>query len=249
MSITLFCLVKGNTPVNAFSVKINRDEPINLKLWKVEIPDDRDSELANPALEVELLATKKISKYFPDLPAEECIHVIVEPPVSTTASSREQELLDRIASLEASINKSVHDAESKKVLHSEDVLASRSLPETEVSVPDEILDSNLESPDDEKSYDEDVNQLPVDNTSDADKDFYISEEYNFGGALSDDNDEDVSLRENANATRDNENDDEFSDNNEEEGFYGFSDDDDEGYYYDLNTGETCTKSNLSIYAY
>ena len=29
MSITLFCLVKGNTPENAFSVKISRDEPIS----------------------------------------------------------------------------------------------------------------------------------------------------------------------------------------------------------------------------
>ena len=63
MSITLFCLVKGNTTANAFSVKISRDEPISelkdaikakkapefdnfpadkLKLWKVEIPGDRD---------------------------------------------------------------------------------------------------------------------------------------------------------------------------------------------------------------
>ena len=29
MSITLFCLVKGNTSENAFSVKISRDEPIS----------------------------------------------------------------------------------------------------------------------------------------------------------------------------------------------------------------------------
>ncbi|CAG8605642.1 14334_t:CDS:2, partial [Ambispora leptoticha] len=42
------------------------------------------------------------------------------------------------------------------------------------------------------------------------------------------------------------------DNNEEEdddGFCGFSDDDYEGYYYDLNTGETYTKSERSICAY
>ncbi|CAG8648093.1 10796_t:CDS:1, partial [Paraglomus occultum] len=45
-------------------------------------------------------------------------------------------------------------------------------------------------------------------------------------------------------------DDEFTnDNEEDESFCGFSDDDDEGYYYDLNTGETYTKSNRSIYAY
>jgi len=55
------------------------------------------------------LAIRKISKYFPDSPPEECIHVLVEPPESTTTSSQEvKELLDRIASLEASLNKSEH---------------------------------------------------------------------------------------------------------------------------------------------
>ncbi|CAG8581925.1 16464_t:CDS:2, partial [Dentiscutata erythropus] len=45
-------------------------------------------------------------------------------------------------------------------------------------------------------------------------------------------------------------DDEFTNDNEEDGsFCSFSDDDDEGYYYDLNTSETYTKSNRSIYAY
>ncbi|CAG8532455.1 10872_t:CDS:2 [Paraglomus occultum] len=44
--------------------------------------------------------------------------------------------------------------------------------------------------------------------------------------------------------------DEFTNDNEEDGsFCTFSDDDDEGYYYDLNTSETYTKSNRSIYAY
>ncbi|CAG8660077.1 9292_t:CDS:2 [Paraglomus occultum] len=56
--------------------------------------------MANPELADELLATKKISKHFPATPAEECIHVIVEPPVQIASSSREQELLDRLASLE-----------------------------------------------------------------------------------------------------------------------------------------------------
>ncbi|CAG8791994.1 2711_t:CDS:2, partial [Racocetra fulgida] len=38
-------------------------------------------------------------------------------------------------------------------------------------------------------------------------------------------------------------DEEFTNDNEEDGsFCGFTDDDDEGYYYDLNTGETYTKS-------
>ena len=99
MSITLLCLVKGNLPANAFAVDIDSGKLVShlkevikakkqndftsvdadkLKVWKVEIPDDRDDELADPALQDELLATKKISKYFPSPPAEECIHVIVE---------------------------------------------------------------------------------------------------------------------------------------------------------------------------
>jgi hypothetical protein len=101
MSITLFCLVKGNTTANAFSVKISRDEPVSelkkvikaenvqtfanvdakdIKLWKVEIPGDHDDPLSNLSLRDndELLAIRKISKYFPDLPLEEHIHVLVE---------------------------------------------------------------------------------------------------------------------------------------------------------------------------
>ncbi|CAG8646911.1 4799_t:CDS:2, partial [Ambispora gerdemannii] len=86
-----------------------------------------------------------------------------------------------------------------------------------------VTDSNLESSDDEKSYDGDtnnngdidVNQLPVENFFDDD-----------------------SQSEDANATRDNKNDDKFYDNNEEEDddeeYCSFSDDD-EGYYYDLST--------------
>ncbi|RHZ89600.1 hypothetical protein Glove_13g25 [Diversispora epigaea] len=43
-----------------------------------------------------LLAAKKISKYHP---AEGHIHVMVEPPVSTSTSSREKELLDKLAGI------------------------------------------------------------------------------------------------------------------------------------------------------
>jgi hypothetical protein len=54
----------------------------------------------------ELLAIRKISKYFPNSPPEEHIHVLVEPPESTTTSSQEvKELLDRIASLEEKLSK------------------------------------------------------------------------------------------------------------------------------------------------
>src|ERR1044072_2695675 len=128
MSITLFCLVKGNTSENAFSVKISRDEPISelkevikakkqndfagvdadkLRLWKKEIPDEQDDLLINLTLNDgdELLATKEIGDYWTEKPPKRNIHVIVEPPESTTTSNREQELLDRIAYLEASLKK------------------------------------------------------------------------------------------------------------------------------------------------
>ena len=130
MSITLFCLVKGNTSVNAFEVDIEKDKSISklkeaikekidvpanfkakdLKVWKVKIPDDQDDLLSNLTLNDgdELLATKKISKYFPDSPPEEHIHVLVSPPEATATSSREQELLEEVASLRALINKSTH---------------------------------------------------------------------------------------------------------------------------------------------
>src|ERR1051325_10157752 len=111
MSITLLCLVKGNTTASAFAVDIDREKLVShlkdaikdkidvptgfkakdLKLWKVEIRDDQDDLLSNLSLQDqdELLATKKISKYFPDSPAEEHIHVLVEPPASTATPSQE----------------------------------------------------------------------------------------------------------------------------------------------------------------
>ena len=81
-----------------------------LKLWKVTIPGDQDDQLRNLILQDsdELLAIRKISKYFPDSPPEEHIHVIVSPPETTATSSREQELLEQVASLQALLNKSVH---------------------------------------------------------------------------------------------------------------------------------------------
>src|SRR4051794_17296470 len=131
MSITLFCLVKGNTTANAFSVKISRDEPISelkkaikaekqndfagvdadkLKLWKVPISDDHDDQLQNLSLENsdELLAIRKISKYFSDSPPEEHIHVLVEPP-ETATSDEMLELRKQLASMQELLNKSVHD--------------------------------------------------------------------------------------------------------------------------------------------
>src|SRR3954447_14079420 len=122
MSITLLCLVKGNTTASAFPVHIDGNSLVGdlkkvikaekqndfadvdadkLKLWKVEIPDYQDDPLSNLSLQdqPELLATKKISKYFPDSPPEEYINVLVELLVST---AREQELLDCISSLKES---------------------------------------------------------------------------------------------------------------------------------------------------
>src|SRR5579871_6728865 len=130
MSITLLCLVKGNTTANAFPVDIEKDQlvghlkeaikekidvPANfkakdLKLWKKEIPDDQDDLLSNLILndEPELLATREIGDYWTEKPPKRNIHVIVEPPETTTTSSREQELLDQVASLQALLNKSTH---------------------------------------------------------------------------------------------------------------------------------------------
>jgi hypothetical protein len=103
MPITLLCLVKGNTTANAFPVDIDKDQLVghlkkvikaeqpqtfadvdskDLKLWKVTIPGDQDDQLTNLILQDgdELLAIRKISKYFPDSPPEEHIHVIVKLP-------------------------------------------------------------------------------------------------------------------------------------------------------------------------
>ena len=103
MSITLLCLVKGNTTASAFPVDINKDQLVGhlkkvikaekqndfagvdadrLKLWKVTIPGDQDDQLRNLILQDsdELLAIRKISKYFPDSPPEEHIHIIVKLP-------------------------------------------------------------------------------------------------------------------------------------------------------------------------
>src|SRR5437763_16712254 len=129
MSITLLCLVKGNTIANAFSVKISRDEPISelkkaikakkqndfagvdadkLRLWKVPISDDHVDPLNNLSLEngEELLAINEIGDYWTEKPPKKHIHVIVSPPEATATSSREQELLEEVASLQALLNKS-----------------------------------------------------------------------------------------------------------------------------------------------
>ena len=124
MSATLFCLIKGNTTANAFEVDIEKGKSISklkeaikakkqndfagvdadkLRLWKKEIPDDQDDLLSNLTLNDgdELLATREIGDYWTEKPPKRNIHVIVEPPESTTTSSREQELLKQVVSLQA----------------------------------------------------------------------------------------------------------------------------------------------------
>ncbi|PKK61641.1 hypothetical protein RhiirC2_760490, partial [Rhizophagus irregularis] len=135
MSITLFCLVKENSTANAFSVKISNDELISelkkavkaekapefdhfpvdkLKLWNVSIPDDHDDLLSNLSLNDgdELLATREIGDYWTEKPPKRHIHVLVEPPVSTSASNEILELREKLTSLQALLNKSVHATKS-----------------------------------------------------------------------------------------------------------------------------------------
>ena len=111
MSITLLCLVNGNKTASAFAVDIDREKLVShlkdaikaknsqtfanvdakdIKLWKVKIPDDQDDLLSTLTLNDgdELLATKKISKYFPDSPLEEHIHIIVKLPRGTVCTKR-----------------------------------------------------------------------------------------------------------------------------------------------------------------
>jgi hypothetical protein len=103
MSITLLCLVKGNTTASAFPVDISKDQLVghlkkvikaeqpqtfanvdakDLKLWKVTIPGDQDDQLRNLILQDsdELLAINDIGDYWPTSPPKKHIHVIVKLP-------------------------------------------------------------------------------------------------------------------------------------------------------------------------
>ncbi|GES73390.1 hypothetical protein GLOIN_2v1881079 [Rhizophagus clarus] len=76
---------------------------------KVEISDNNNNQLRNISLhdQDELIPTKKISKYFPVIPAEENIHVIISPPESTR-TDQARELLEQVAGLKKLFNKSVY---------------------------------------------------------------------------------------------------------------------------------------------
>ncbi|GES79265.1 hypothetical protein GLOIN_2v1472826 [Rhizophagus clarus] len=108
-TITLMYLITENAITNAFAVNINSNKLIShfkkvikvqkmpefdnfsadkLKLWKVEIPDHHDDQLSNLSLQVQdqLFPTKKISKYFPIIPAEKYINIIVSPTDTDSSS-------------------------------------------------------------------------------------------------------------------------------------------------------------------
>ncbi|RGB32865.1 hypothetical protein C1646_762390 [Rhizophagus diaphanus] len=132
MSITLLCLVKGNTLANAFPVHIEGNSLVGdlkdaikakkapvfdnfpadeLRLWKVEIGGDHlDDPLKNLTLNDnnELSAINEIGDYWTEKPPKKHIHVLVDPPPSTAISTREQELLDELTALRALHNKPVH---------------------------------------------------------------------------------------------------------------------------------------------
>jgi hypothetical protein len=101
MSITLFCLVQGAS--TAFPVDIDSSLTVGhlkdaikakkapefdswaayrLRLWKVEIPDDRDDLIQGQALQDnnQLLPTRRLVRYWTDTPPSEHIHVIIKLP-------------------------------------------------------------------------------------------------------------------------------------------------------------------------
>ncbi|PKC72153.1 hypothetical protein RhiirA1_452702 [Rhizophagus irregularis] len=95
MSVTLLCLVKGNTLANAFPVY--RDS--NQLRWGL-----KQSHITRPT---RTTCDKRSLRPLDRKPPKRHIHVLVEPPVSTSASN---EVL-KLALLQALLNKSVHDRE------------------------------------------------------------------------------------------------------------------------------------------
>ncbi|RHZ69128.1 hypothetical protein Glove_290g6 [Diversispora epigaea] len=120
MYIKLFCLIKGDSARHAFPVKIDRDDTIGdlkkaikaekpndffrvdadkLRLWKEEIPDDKDDLLSVLSLqdEDELFSTRDIEFYWTDTPKKKHIHVIIKQPVSMSREiSSVQEILSKL---------------------------------------------------------------------------------------------------------------------------------------------------------
>ena len=105
-TITLMCLVRGESSDHAFTVRINKSEfvadlkklikaekqqlfdgidPDNLTLWRVFIPVENDAILQKLVLEnangvQKLHPTEEVSDVFSETPPKKHIHIIVEPP-------------------------------------------------------------------------------------------------------------------------------------------------------------------------
>ena len=63
------------------NANILRDvDAIQLKLWRVEIPDDQEIDFSSLAPEDELKPTRRINRYWEATPPEEHVHVLVKPP-------------------------------------------------------------------------------------------------------------------------------------------------------------------------
>ncbi|PKY62862.1 hypothetical protein RhiirA4_490168 [Rhizophagus irregularis] len=104
MTITLFCRQRNELKkvIKAENVQTFANvDAKDIKLWKVTIPDDRDLS-SNLTLQdhVEFLATREIGDYCSEKPHKKHIHILVEPPVSTTTSSEVLELREQLASLQ-----------------------------------------------------------------------------------------------------------------------------------------------------
>ena len=93
----LFCSIKDNS--TPFSVTIGVNEtiddlkeliknknapdlndinPVKLKLWRAEIPDDQEIDFSSLAPEDELKPTRRINRYWEATPPEEHVHVLVK---------------------------------------------------------------------------------------------------------------------------------------------------------------------------
>ncbi|KAF8453698.1 hypothetical protein BGX38DRAFT_1176694 [Terfezia claveryi] len=110
MLLTLFCLVQGTQ--TAFAVDIDRNKTVShlkgaikaeepnvlacvgapdLRLWKVEIPDDRDDLIQGQTLQDDnqLLSTRRLARYWTDTPPSDHIHVIIKLPEPAPPSELE----------------------------------------------------------------------------------------------------------------------------------------------------------------
>src|SRR3954469_6654849 len=103
--ITLYCLVHSDLVEHVFKIRIDKDLDVadlkdeikkkkapefdnfaadKLTLWKVDIPYNDDA-VKQLVLEENIVIKKmspisKVGKYYHGDPADECIHVVIEPP-------------------------------------------------------------------------------------------------------------------------------------------------------------------------